>query len=44
MQDHFNKINFQKEQSVSSMEEEISWYKNALAGHSIVTLTYAAYR
>jgi hypothetical protein len=41
-QDHFNKINFQKEQDIS-MDEEISWYKNALAGHNFITLTYAAY-
>lgn len=43
-QEHFNEINFQKEES-SPLEEdkEISWHKSALAGHGFITMMYAAY-
>lgn len=41
-QDHFNEINFQKEESFSQ-EEEITWSKSILAGEKIVTMTFAAY-
>eukprot|EP00520_Triparma_pacifica_P000860 CAMPEP_0118644788 /NCGR_PEP_ID=MMETSP0785-20121206/7137_1 /TAXON_ID=91992 /ORGANISM="Bolidomonas pacifica, Strain CCMP 1866" /LENGTH=985 /DNA_ID=CAMNT_0006536593 /DNA_START=120 /DNA_END=3073 /DNA_ORIENTATION=- len=43
-QEHYNKINFlSSSSSAGTEEEEVSWHRNALAGHSFITMIYAAY-